>query len=77
MSGSHLAWFKTAGTLGGAVATVIYTVILQNRVTKHGSRMIATALTVHFMPVDDIPTVVGAILDGDTTSLVLLAAETS
>jgi hypothetical protein len=63
-----------ARTVGGSVATTVYTVILQNDMKDHGAKRVATTLAENGVPLSDLLPVVTALLAGDQTSPALLSA---
>lgn len=61
----------TARTVGGSVATTVYTVILQNDIKDHGARKIGLAAYAAGLPIGDIIPFVTALLSGDATNPIL------
>lgn len=64
----------TARTVGGAVATTGYSVILQNNIKDQGAHSIATALVKAGLPLPTVLDVLTALLAGDPTSPALASA---
>jgi hypothetical protein len=64
----------TARTVGGSVATTVYTVILQNDIKNHGAKKVALALAEGGVPLPSLLPVVTALLGGDQTDPALEAA---
>jgi len=64
----------TARTVGGSVATTVYTVILQNDIKNHGAKRVAIAVAEGGVPLTSLLPVVVALLAGDQTSPALITA---
>jgi len=64
----------TARTVGGSVATTVYTVILQNDIKNNGAKKVALALAEGGVPSTSLLPVVTALLGGDQTDPALDAA---
>ncbi|KAI9743687.1 MAG: hypothetical protein M1818_003003 [Claussenomyces sp. TS43310] len=72
--GVAMGLVTTARNVGGSVSTTIYTVILQNDLTSHLAKFIATALVTAGLPLADVPAVTGALATANTTSPALALA---
>jgi Fungal trichothecene efflux pump (TRI12) len=64
----------TARTVGGSVATAVYSVILQNDIKDKGTHSIAIALFEAGLPLPTVPDVLTALLAGDPTGPALASA---
>jgi hypothetical protein len=64
----------TARTVGGPVATTVYSVILENDIKDRGAHSIATALVEAGLPLPTVLDVLTALLAGDPTSPALASA---
>jgi hypothetical protein len=64
----------TARTVGGPVATTVYSVILENDIKDRGAHSIATALVETGLPLPTVLDVLTALLAGDPTSPALASA---
>jgi hypothetical protein len=64
----------TARTVGGSVATAVYSVILQNDIKDKSAHSIAIALFEAGLPLPTVPDVLTALLAGDRTSPALASA---
>lgn len=61
----------TARSAGGSVATTIYSSVLQNRLESELKSLVATPLALGGVALADIPGIIEALLNGDTTSPLL------